>query len=778
MFFQRLKNKSSQDLDKVVIHEIDKNWVNKLNTVLIYPDSNIFLDLVVESVINFELNFQVKGNPIRRTSILIVSRNRELLKKIQDINVKTKDVFEFCNSYHEYLRDKDIFCDLNDKSFSMLYWSTYFSRYYSDNIPEEVPMHFIFPIASGRQNFTPISRGERNKIGRNDNTQQPTFIFTDTLKTVENSSHEFDYIFVDGATIKGQINVMRKWNNPYFIFLDNPLDIRVPYLLKNESKNYVVDNFMYKRLSNSEGVIELPSVEINNINFKYIQAAFEETLEKAFELMNKLYRDKFSGSDLKIIKTLLYNVVRMTIEGIEYDFIAGFDPQYDSIKDMIKELKDSDFRYDSSDFEEVIELIEDIYNKYQLDMISPKFEALEKLIDKVVEVNEKVLVVASGKIDSLGLKEKISLNLKIDITELESRGIYIKSYQDVKSIKSADFDLVVLTSAIRVSDLQPILRNLGKKVIVFLYQLEVIQLKAKFKLLAESENELSLSLLNVPEEIIYKTLYKKVRRIDRHKEIKVEVENLLDSINLISPDFSNRLNKPCTLENAVKTKLVTFTDSSKVFLQPGSAVRYLLKSKKDVKQQHLKKLKGNEEILIIKNNIKEDLYEIFIANLSERDLAKQHYQNIREWRKIYEDKFIFLKLDDNKLFERMISLGWGKLTKGILKNWRSGYSYGPRDLEDIRTLGKALNLDAFIESAEHFHDSMEHIRTERRVAARILNKVIYLSSKSIDSTDNSFLENYNLSLEDIQEAIEIKKMASISDRTYMVKPSEVGRIFK
>src|SRR5690606_8145249 len=117
------------------------------------------------------------------------------------------------------------------------------------------------------------------------------------------------------------------------------------------------------------------------------------------------------------------------------------------------------------------------------------------------------------------------------------------------------------------------------------------------------KNELFLPSVKVVEETIYDTLYKKIRRIDsdRNKELKVEVENLLHLIDSIPSDFSNRLNRPCMLENAVKTKLVSFTDNSKVFLRPGNAVRYLLKSKKDIKQDYLKNLKGNEEILIINN---------------------------------------------------------------------------------------------------------------------------------------------------------------------------------
>ncbi|MGV2516426.1 UNVERIFIED_CONTAM: hypothetical protein FO517_20870, partial [Bacillus subtilis] len=171
-------------------------------------------------------------------------------------------------------------------------------------IPELIPLYYVMPVASGRKNFKPISRGERNTLGRVDNIQPPTFTFSDTIKTLEtNDLQEFDY-------------------------LDNPLDIRAPYLLKKENKNYIIDNFELKQFIDGGENMELPSSDINEISFKYIESPFEDALEEAFELLQKLQRDNFNSSDLKIIRSLLYNSIRMTIEGVEYDFIATFDPKY------------------------------------------------------------------------------------------------------------------------------------------------------------------------------------------------------------------------------------------------------------------------------------------------------------------------------------------------------------------------------------------------------------------------------------------------------------------
>ncbi|MEC1699224.1 DISARM system-associated protein DrmE [Bacillus velezensis] len=769
------------ELNKHIIDFFEKTWIDKKNSVFIYPNSEIFLGLITSFVYCLEKNLEKKSILNKRTSILIISRsNHKLIENLKKVNVKASDVFIYCNRYHKILNENGFFCDMNDKTYSMVYWRTYISRYFDNKIPEFIPLYYILPIAKGRISFQPISRGERNALGRVDNIQHPTFNFSDTIKTLEaNDLQEFDYIFVDGKSIKGNLNILERINTPYFIYLDNPLDMRTPYLLKKWNKNYIIDNFKLKNYVDAGQQIERPSFNINEISFKYVASQFEEVLEKAFELLQKLQRDNFSSSDLKIIRSLLYNAIRMTIEGVEYDFIATFNSQYNSIKDLIKELKDSDFRYENLDFERVIKLIEDIFNKHQLDTVSPKYETLELIINKAVNSKEIILIVVPGKIDSLGLKEKISLNLKIDISDLESKGIYIKSYRDVKDIQNEKFDTVILTSAIRVSDLDPILKNLGRKIIVLLYLLEIRELKSKFSMLSDIDNELPDSDVKGDNETIYQILYKKIKRIDieKNRELSVKIDYVLDTIDRVKLDLSHRLNKPYIYENAVKAKLVTFTDGSKMFIRPGNTVRYLLKSKKNIREDHLKNLKGNEEILIIDDDIKKDLYTVFIANVTKENLSKLHYQNIQEWRKLYEDKFFFSKLDNNKLFEKMIALGWGKSTKSILRNWRSGYSYGPRDLEDIKILGRALNINVFIYNAEYYYKSMEHIRVERRNAARLLNKIIYLSKRSLDTSDSVFLQKYNLSLEEIQEAIKIKKITSISDKTYKVKSSEIGYIF-
>lgn len=84
-------------------------------------------------------------------------------------------------------------------------------------------------------------------------------------------------------------------------------------------------------------------------------------------------------------------------------------------------------------------------------------------------------------------------------------------------------------------------------------------------------------------------------------------------------------------------------------------------------------------------------------------------------------------MDDDKLFRLMRAVGWNKSTKPILRNWRTGYSYGPRYNEDITVLGEALGINSFVEDVNFYYNAMSKIRVERRKASRIfLERFAYI----------------------------------------------------
>jgi len=126
----------------------------------------------------------------------------------------------------------------------------------------------------------------------------------------------------------------------------------------------------------------------------------------------------------------------------------------------------------------------------------------------------------------------------------------------------------------------------------------------------------------------------------------------------------------------------------------------------------------------------------------------------------------------------MRNAGWNKTTKSVLRNWRTGYSYGPRDKEDIIVLGEVLGINSFKEDVNSYYDAMSKIRVERRKASRILNNLIYSSNQVLDNEDEAILARYNLTIEQLNESLVTKSIKEINlDRMYYIKPAEVGFLY-
>lgn len=88
-----------------------------------------------------------------------------------------------------------------------------------------------------------------------------------------------------------------------------------------------------------------------------------------------------------------------------------------------------------------------------------------------------------------------------------------------------------------------------------------------------------------------------------------------------------------------------------------------------------------------------------------------------------------------------------------------------------------MSIDEFINNAQLYYSAMQHVRNERRNAARILNKYIF-ASKAGREKMLSELEAYNLSIDQLDEAVKVKRIKNIQEKVYYIKPSELGILFE
>lgn len=785
----------------IKINTLEKNFLaaleyiilKKFNVAVCYPNKHLFPLIVLNTVIkDYMEQYKYRKDFTKRISVLVITNRKKFLNYLENTNfIYSRLKYKFFEK-HKFFRDKGVFCDLNDNYYAQCNWNHILNRYYDGKIPEIIPLNFILPIAIGYYNFKQLSRGTRNKIGKKDNKQFPVFYISDNINILNNLEFEADYIFIDYTSTRKFLNFVP---NGVLYYFDTPLDDRLIYLLNKvqlwnfdakllshlpketlneeincKNKHYLIQDLVRER-------------DVSNVYIKYVESEFENEIASGLDLLNKLSKKKFDPYDLKIMTSLLYSAIKMPISATEYDLIADLETFYDQINELLNELRESDNRYEDEDFEKILILIEDIFYKKGLDKESPKFDKLVNLLFNEINQGKSVGVVISNKIVSIVLKEKLSILLHCSIDDLKSKNLYFYNKKDLlEGSEKVDCDCLLMYSAINLEDLRILELCNYKKAILYLYKIEILFLENKLKKLEKTVNH-SIELFdshNKPQPSIYHYFYNRIRHFSfiSKDDTSRDIDGYISEINKVKEkSVSNRKKIMYKGKNAIVAKLVEFTDDSYLFINRDFKVKVLNRRAKKYEKKKYFDLKIGDELLFIDNDIRRELFEVFIDYMDQSEKSIKCYHLIKKWRQLYEEKFYNSRLTDEQLEKRMRNNGWDKKTKAILKNWRSGYSYGPRDIKDIVCIGQALSIDEFVNNAQLYHNAMKHVRTERRKAANILNKYIF-ASKAGREKNLTELDAYNLTIDQLDEAVKVKQIKNIQGKDYFIKPSELGILFE
>ncbi|QHJ93496.1 hypothetical protein C7M16_00518 [Bacillus subtilis] len=770
--------------EECMVDEIVGSLLRKENILLCTPRKYIFPHLVLRALnMDETMGFQKRENPSKRAEILVVTNRLEMLAFLETCLVNAERLFQICSNIHQFIG----YCNMGDTYFARVYWRHILYHYYEGKLPQDVPFHYIYPVAAGYRKFNALSRGNRNVLGRKD-SQNPTIYVTENLDMLNEQEHSFDYIFVDCSFIKKGLSNLPKGT---LLFFDNLLDDRISYLQKSAVKNYIVDRnclqYIYEKeiqqpMMNIEELLH--KVSINSLDVEYVKSSFEQEIEQLIYLLDKLKKEKFSRYDTNIAAKLVYILIRLPISAGLYDLIASMQPYWDTVLGLLQELKDSESRYENDSFEAMVSLFEDILYKHSLDRSNPKGDELKAFILNEVKQGKSVCVVSNSRKNQLALKEFISLAMGMTIEELAEYDLQFFVSKDIWAQDiTVHCDSLVMYSAINFRDLQSLLKVSYKRAKLYLYSSEINLITQKLKTILEAGNYAFRHFVQNSTQQdstnFYRYLYNRFNKFARQKVIGLNsaAADLLEKSTAVSPAVY-RGEKDYKGTDAVKATLVRFTDGTVSLFTKYSAVYVLDNKNKRVKHKHFHEIGLKDTVLFVDNDARKDLYRIFIQSVDEKDTSKQAYLSIKKWRELYEEKFMEKRMDDDRLFRLMRAAGWNKTTKSVLRNWRTGYSYGPRDKEDIMVLGKVLGINSFVEYVHSYYNAMSKIRVERRKASRILNKLIYSSYQILGKEDEAILARYNLTLEQLSESLVTKSIKEIvSDRIYYIKPAEVGLLY-
>nr|WP_256464002.1 DISARM system-associated protein DrmE [Halobacillus salinarum] len=315
----------NSEIESSLIKEIINCIKNKDNILVCYPNPQYIISLIIQVVLRNEIeNFKYNEDPSKRTTILIVSKNKELLNILKDIYLSKECIFEICKIQHKFLMENNIFCNIDNPYYAKLYWKHILNRYYKNDIPEKIPLHYIYPISYGYHTFSQLSRGDMNKVGRKDNNQDSTFFITSNSNIINSNQVNYDYVVIDYSTIDKNIP---DFPNGALSFFKKPLDEKVIYFNRKKNvKNYLIGNEILEYYNSTDrnndtsffttNTEMISSTKISNVNIEYVKADFEHELENAFHLLMRLIYKRFDSYDLNLLRTLLYNIMKLPVEGL------------------------------------------------------------------------------------------------------------------------------------------------------------------------------------------------------------------------------------------------------------------------------------------------------------------------------------------------------------------------------------------------------------------------------------------------------------------------------
>lgn len=776
----------NENLEVQIQDVLKQKVINNKRFLLCHPSKKYWIDFIFQSALNdYTIQYQKREDYTRRISFLIISKDKFFSEYLQSLNISIQTAYTLGIEKHKYFSSKNVFSSIDDKYFFQCNTKHFLEKSSNNQIPDEIPLHYILPISKGYKIFSNINRGARNKIGRYDNKQQPVFYISNGINILtEEKLPNFDHIFIDCTSID-EVSTFNSM--PISYFFNSCLDKRIPFLLNKKVDFYNFDPKLIPHLKSKmekESTSLLENYDVQKLNINYIDTPFDESLEKIFNSINNLRKHSIFSYDLNLVGKLIYTLLNMPISAVKYDLITNSLIGEDSIKSQLREIRESENRYEHDDFEILIKEIDNLLYKYKLDSESPKHNPLLNKICSEYRKGNSIGILSSNKIINLGLKEEISRSISIDIDKLEDNKIYFYNRKKVfKGIEKIKCDVFFSFSASSLDDLQVIQKAEYKKSELYLYVIERVLLQEKLKKMIDSKNCLlekydHLKNQQISTYNLYKYFYNKVKLKETDNDYKNI--NLLDDLKQIKKNENVTIRKYKSYNgiNAVKGTCIDFEDNTFIFLSQNSYINILNRNSQKQRKVKFNELEIDQEVIIINSDLRKDLYDIFLEMPDKNGQRLKNISLIERWHNLYEDKYILNKWNDDDLYNKMKINGWNRISKQNLSNWRTKLYYGPQSEVDIICLGKSMRIEEFIKNSKAYYDAMCAIRNEHRQIAKMLNSIIYNSLNEISVKSIEKLDEFNLTLENLKEAIQIKKIINISKETYSVKPSEIGIVYK
>lgn len=194
-------------------------------------------------------------------------------------------------------------------------------------------------------------------------------------------------------------------------------------------------------------------------------------------------------------------------------------------------------------------------------------------------------------------------------------------------------------------------------------------------------------------------------------------------------------------------------------------------------------LEEGDIILITEQESRRDIFEHIVEKIrSEVPEFKKYSRMLEYWQTNFTQVMAENNLSpdavarDLQAYADEHDLPDASRTSQAVRGWAKKETIGPSDHEVIEALGEIYDINVYRELAMEIQAALEEIRVLHRQVGRHLDKILF--NAGTEESDTWLFREFNIRVDDVQDAVEYRKVTRVSEEEYDVNGRDLGRLFK
>lgn len=215
-----------------------------------------------------------------------------------------------------------------------------------------------------------------------------------------------------------------------------------------------------------------------------------------------------------------------------------------------------------------------------------------------------------------------------------------------------------------------------------------------------------------------------------------------------------------------------------VFLAAEGRVTYVDASD-SICRGNLACLEPGHRLIVVRPEAREFIANRIIASKREEESDSPAQQYIASWQEELRTGLDRLGLSQAEVLRRIQDLGSKRCTTAVIRQWANAEVLGPLDAEDVRRIGEAVESRWLCENWQRVGAALLMLRSGHRTLGRRITRIIQsaaIGDFDLSSQDEEFLSQLGITFGQLQDAVIVLKVESVSSEGRIIPSYQVGAV--